>query len=43
MIAFKYNGIEILHILVLYAEGKKNSDSNGIHEKEENVRKLACF
>ena len=43
MIAFKCSGIESLCTLVLETEGKKDSNSNEIHEKEENVRKLACF
>ena len=40
MIAFKCSGIESLCTLVLETEGKKDSNSNEIHEKEENVRKL---
>ena len=43
MIAFKCSGIEKFFTLVLETEGKKDSNSNEIHEKEENVRKLACF
>ena len=43
MIAFKCSGIESLCTLVLETEGKKDSNSNEIHEKEENVRKLECF
>ena len=43
MIAFKCSGIESLCTLVLETEGKKDSNSNEIHEKEENVWKLACF
>ena len=43
MTAFKYSGIKSLNMLVLKTEGKKDSDSNLIHEKEENIRKLECF
>ena len=43
MIAFKCSGIESLCTLVLETEGKKDSNSNEIHEKEENVWKLACL
>ena len=43
MIAFKYSGIKSLNMLVFKTEGKKDSDSNLIHEKEENIRKLECF
>ena len=42
-IAFKYSGKKSLNMLVLKTEGKKDSDSNLIHEKEENIRKLECF
>lgn len=43
MITFKCSCIISFNMLVLKTDGKKDSDSNGIHEKEENVRKLECF
>ena len=37
MIAFKCSGIESLCTLVLETEGKKDSNSNEIHEKADDL------